>query len=377
MQPQASQTGHRSCSVGIYNTIITRACVDGVYGTYRSRTQQEAEDKALRLVLNEATKELVGSATYRTQLMGLGTATTPSDDGDVFSECQGSDGMQGTDGWAFAGSESHEDTKMPAVGTEPRSNKRRSTAGMPDQEDMMALASKVNGIELALMKMASAVAQLAEGKAVNRRGSWPDQSLSEGSSEDEVLLSPRGGGRVPVQGPKAKSKTPEPSRRYYAVARGRNPGVYNDWGDAECQVNGFSGALHKKFKSRREARAFVIRHGTKHAALSEDEDDEEEYLTQMNGIGNVAAGHRPTEGKGGESRRGMETWNEVGFPPWTSQRQTPPQAMPKNSSRWRWAVKRKWRRSSAPQVWTNGRCKSWQTPHWMQSNSQVCPQLKT
>ena len=33
--------------IGIYDTIITRACVDGVYGTYRSRPQQEAEDKVL------------------------------------------------------------------------------------------------------------------------------------------------------------------------------------------------------------------------------------------------------------------------------------------------------------------------------------------
>ena len=145
--------------VGIYDTIITRACVDGVYGTYQSRTQQEVEDKALRLVLNEATKELVGSATYQAQLRGLGTDTTPSDDGDGFGGRQGPYGMQGMDGWALTSSESYEDTKMPADGTEPGSNKRQPTAETPGQDDMIALASKVNGIaELALTKMASAVA---------------------------------------------------------------------------------------------------------------------------------------------------------------------------------------------------------------------------
>ena len=298
--------------VGIYDTIITRACVDGVYGTYRSRPQQEAEDKALRLVLDEATKELVGSAAYQAQLRGLGTATTPSDGGDGFGGRQGPYEMQGTDGWALTSSESYEDTKIPATATKPRSDKRRPAAGTPDQDDMSALASKVNGIELALTKMASAVAQLAEDRAANRGVSWPDQSLSEGSSEDEVMRIPRGGDGVSGLGPKAKSKTPAPSRRYYAVARGRNPGVYKDWGDAERQVNGFSGALHKKFKSLREARTFVIRHGTKHAEPSEDEDDEAEYFNQMDSTGRTAAGMADT---GGGSRGGMEARNEVGFPP--------------------------------------------------------------
>jgi hypothetical protein len=44
---------------------------------------------------------------------------------------------------------------------------------------------------------------------------------------------------------------------YYAVAKGRVPGVYTDWGQASKQVNGFSGALHKKFKSRVDGEGFV------------------------------------------------------------------------------------------------------------------------
>lgn len=34
---------------------------------------------------------------------------------------------------------------------------------------------------------------------------------------------------------------------YYAVARGRLPGVYSTWAECEQQVKGFSGACYKKF----------------------------------------------------------------------------------------------------------------------------------
>ena len=44
---------------------------------------------------------------------------------------------------------------------------------------------------------------------------------------------------------------------YYAVAHGRVPGVYTDWGMAERQVNGYSGAVHKKFQDRSRAERFV------------------------------------------------------------------------------------------------------------------------
>lgn len=41
--------------------------------------------------------------------------------------------------------------------------------------------------------------------------------------------------------------------KWYAVARGRNPGVYRCWERARQQVDGFSCAMHKAFKSREEA----------------------------------------------------------------------------------------------------------------------------
>jgi ribonuclease HI len=50
------------------------------------------------------------------------------------------------------------------------------------------------------------------------------------------------------------------TKNYYAVARGRKPGVYTDWfgsEGAEEQVRGFTGALYKGFASSTEARRWL------------------------------------------------------------------------------------------------------------------------
>jgi viroplasmin and RNaseH domain-containing protein len=44
---------------------------------------------------------------------------------------------------------------------------------------------------------------------------------------------------------------------YYAVAQGYVLGVYTDWGQAKWQVNGYSGAVHKKLQDRQRAEKFM------------------------------------------------------------------------------------------------------------------------
>ncbi len=47
---------------------------------------------------------------------------------------------------------------------------------------------------------------------------------------------------------------------YYAVAAGRRPGIYNEWygpEGAEVQVAGYAGALHRGFRTRAEAEAWL------------------------------------------------------------------------------------------------------------------------
>lgn len=47
------------------------------------------------------------------------------------------------------------------------------------------------------------------------------------------------------------------TKKFYAVAKGRRPGIYTSWPLAETQVKGFPGARFKGFASRREAEAWL------------------------------------------------------------------------------------------------------------------------
>ncbi|CAK9439959.1 uncharacterized protein LODBEIA_P40590 [Lodderomyces beijingensis] len=47
------------------------------------------------------------------------------------------------------------------------------------------------------------------------------------------------------------------SGKYYAVAKGRNKGVYSSWNECKVQVQGYSGASFKSFTTLSEAKSFV------------------------------------------------------------------------------------------------------------------------
>lgn len=44
---------------------------------------------------------------------------------------------------------------------------------------------------------------------------------------------------------------------YYAVAKGKQTGVFETWDECRAQTTGFKGAVYQKFKTRAEAQAFV------------------------------------------------------------------------------------------------------------------------
>ncbi|KAH9892415.1 ribonuclease H-like domain-containing protein [Cubamyces lactineus] len=48
---------------------------------------------------------------------------------------------------------------------------------------------------------------------------------------------------------------------FYAVARGRTPGVYNTWDDCQAQTAGFPGNKHQKFPTYDQARKYLAEHG--------------------------------------------------------------------------------------------------------------------
>ena len=74
------------------------------------------------------------------------------------------------------------------------------------------------------------------------------------------------------------------SRFYYGVARGRNPGVYDNWEDCQIEVHQYSHSLYKKFSSRAEAESFVQRNSdssynpcsARSAAYFDDSDDSDD-----------------------------------------------------------------------------------------------------
>ncbi|KAI6048029.1 ribonuclease H-like domain-containing protein [Pisolithus marmoratus] len=61
-----------------------------------------------------------------------------------------------------------------------------------------------------------------------------------------------------------------PKLTYYAVRRGRQPGIYLSWEDCYAQVKGFAGSLFKKFPTETEAEAFITAEGrVSHASARE------------------------------------------------------------------------------------------------------------
>lgn len=64
---------------------------------------------------------------------------------------------------------------------------------------------------------------------------------------------------------------------YYAVKEGRKTGVYTDWNECKKQVNGYKGAIYKKFKKESEALAFV-NGGAKKKDIETDNDLEKESM---------------------------------------------------------------------------------------------------
>lgn len=46
--------------------------------------------------------------------------------------------------------------------------------------------------------------------------------------------------------------------KYYAVKKGKVPGIYNTWAECQAQTKGFKSASFKSFMSLKEAEAFIV-----------------------------------------------------------------------------------------------------------------------
>ena len=82
---------------------------------------------------------------------------------------------------------------------------------------------------------------------------------------------------------------------YYAVRRGRTPGVYNDWNSCHVQVNEFADAIYMKFNDQQDAEDFVNGEGafaSKYNGLNFDQSEPVTVYTNGSCINNGQIGAR-------------------------------------------------------------------------------------
>jgi viroplasmin and RNaseH domain-containing protein len=68
---------------------------------------------------------------------------------------------------------------------------------------------------------------------------------------------------------------------FYAVARGKQTGIFSTWDECQMQVKGFSGAVFKKFKSQSEAEEFIDKKSEPAKKKRKVEYSEEEDIRQI------------------------------------------------------------------------------------------------
>ncbi len=76
---------------------------------------------------------------------------------------------------------------------------------------------------------------------------------------------------------------------YYAVKKGKAPGVYLTWEECKNQVHGFPGAVYKKFKTREEAEEF-LGEGERQEQIIDEIDDAKAAIAYVDGSYNLDTG---------------------------------------------------------------------------------------
>ena len=111
---------------------------------------------------------------------------------------------------------------------------------------------------------------MAEEDAGNsQQGARNLSTPSPGKNEDDAAQKRREEARSQLPSPlssidsgapgSARTKKRKLSAKltFYAVRKGRTPGVYNSWGETQAQVGGFPGAEFKKFSTHEDAEKFM------------------------------------------------------------------------------------------------------------------------
>lgn len=87
--------------------------------------------------------------------------------------------------------------------------------------------------------------------------------------------------------------------KWYAVRKGKNPGIYMTWADCEKQVKGFSGAEYKSFTSEAKAREYMNSdEQSMDSVVVQEEDLFTEGVLMAYTDGSFTAGDPPKSGYG-------------------------------------------------------------------------------
>lgn len=79
------------------------------------------------------------------------------------------------------------------------------------------------------------------------------------------------------------------AKKYYAVAKGKTPGIYETWDACKAQVHGYSGAVYKSFPTLEQAKEFMKLAGGKETvretanASGEDVSDAQHLVAYVDG----------------------------------------------------------------------------------------------
>lgn len=80
--------------------------------------------------------------------------------------------------------------------------------------------------------------------------------------------------------------------KFYAVRKGKVPGIYNSWDACKRMVDGYPGAIYKSFKSKKEAEDFVAGSGSvaQNTAKTESVTETTTDYAFVDGSFNIATG---------------------------------------------------------------------------------------
>ena len=99
-------------------------------------------------------------------------------------------------------------------------------------------------------------------------------------------------------------------QKFYAVARGRNPGVYESLADCLAQVNSFKGNRYQCFKTLADAQTYLLENGVKTSQVKESNGEPTTYPPKLR-VANATISKKSSRKKPPANRKGSKASKAV------------------------------------------------------------------